>query len=345
VQVLIDNLFENVSSSAETVIEVGNKTTTLRETIFSNTFIAGTEATFAGVMAAGEAVPAIGPIFTILKNIKENVDLYAQANEECSRLSVWCQAIISCLGRLATECQIDVLTSELLTSVHTPIKEFSKLIQERLILSKGIMGKIFAFGTSDGFLAQSALVQQKIETAINVLKLQLSANTQIGVDLVLKRTELLLNLEVKMDTMLDKLGSIDGTLKGLDAKVDKLLQEKTKISEKNFKRKTRDFMTSNMMIPSSKLILEPAPFAQGGSSKVYRACYSRQTVAAKVQTMQGNTPKMIRSTMASFEMELVILCQLSHPNVLRVWGACTDSPGVLILVMEFAQVFKLLSSV
>jgi serine/threonine protein kinase len=36
---------------------------------------------------------------------------------------------------------------------------------------------------------------------------------------------------------------------------------------------------------------------------------------------------------------LALLCQLSHPNVLRVWGACTDSPGALILVMEYAQVF------
>ena len=135
-QIAIDNFqVPGIPVSAETVIEVENRTATLREKIFSNTFIAGAEAMFSGIMAAGEAVPAVGPIFTILKNIKDHVDLYAQANEECCRLSVWCQAIISCLGRLATECQIDTLTSELLTSVHSPIEEFGELIQERLSLS------------------------------------------------------------------------------------------------------------------------------------------------------------------------------------------------------------------
>jgi hypothetical protein len=320
---------------------MGNSTATLalQDKIFSNTFIAGAEATFSGIMAAGEAVPAIGPIFTILKNIKENVDLYAQANEECSRLSVWCKAIISCLGKLATECRIDAWTSELLTSVHVPLRELSELIQDRLSLSKGVMGKMLAFGTSSGFREQSALVQQKVQAAINALKLQLSVTMQKGVDVILKRTELLLNLEVKMDTMLDKLDSIDGTLKDLDAKVDNLIQEKKKVSQREINRKTRDVMTSNMMIPSSKLALESTPFAKGSSSKVYRATYSKQIVAAKVQTVEGSTPKQLRNTMGKFEKELALLCQLSHPNVLRVWGACTDSPGALILVMEYAQVF------
>jgi hypothetical protein len=339
---MADELPDKMVASAETVIDVGTSigTLALQDKIFSNTFIAGAEATFSFIMAAGEAVPAIGPIFTILKNIKENVDLYAQANEECSRLSVWCQAIISCLGRLAKECHIDALTSELLTSVHAPLQELSEMIQDRLSLSKGVMGKILAFGTASGFQDQSALVQHKVQTAINALKLQLSVTMQMSVDVVLKRTEVLLNLEVKMDTMLDKLDSIDGTLKGLDAKVDTLLQEKMKLSQREINRKTRDVMTSNMMIPLSKLGLESTPFAKGSSCKVYRARYSKQIVAAKVQTVEGSTPKQLRNTMSKFEKELALLCQLSHPNVLRVWGACTDSPGALILVMEYAQVFK-----
>ncbi len=341
-QIIAHELPDKIVASTDTVIEMGNSigTLELQDKIFSNTFIAGAEATFSVIMAAGEAVPALGPIFTILKNIKENVDLYAQANEECSRLSVWCQAIISCLGKLAKECQIDASTSELLTSVHAPLKELSELIQDRLSLSKGVMGKLLAFGTSSGFRDQSALVQQKVQTAINALKLQLSVTVQMSVDSVLKRTELLLNLEVKMDTMFDKLDSIQGNLQGLDAKVDSLLQEKKKISQREINRKTRDVLTSNMMIPSSKLVLESTPFATGSSCMVYRATYSKQIVAAKVQTVEGSTPKQLRNTMGKFEKELALLCQLSHPNVLRVWGACTDSPGSLILVMEYAQVFK-----
>ncbi len=85
-QIVANELPEKIVASAETVIEIGNSPgpLALQEKMFSNTFIAGSEATFSVIMAAGEAVPAIGPIFTILRNIKENVDLYSQANEECS---------------------------------------------------------------------------------------------------------------------------------------------------------------------------------------------------------------------------------------------------------------------
>ncbi len=70
-QTITNELPENIVASAETVLEVGNSTTTLalQDKIFSNTFIAGAEVTFSAIMAAGEAVPASGPIFTILKNI------------------------------------------------------------------------------------------------------------------------------------------------------------------------------------------------------------------------------------------------------------------------------------
>ena len=147
---------------------------------------------------------------------------------------------------------------------------------------------------------------------------------------------------IRMDTMLDKLDSIDGTLKGPDAKVDNsdiLHQENPQISQKEMNRITRDVLTSSMMIPSSKLALESTPFAIGSSSKVYRATYSKRIVAAKVQTVEGSTLNQLRNIIGKFEKELALRCQLSHPNVLGVWGACTDSPGTLILVMEYAKVF------
>jgi hypothetical protein len=341
-QIASDDVSSNIN--AETVIEVGNTTVSLREKVFSNTFIAGAEATFSVIMAAGEAVPAIRPIFAILNDIKKNVDLYAQSNEACSRLSVWCQAIISCLGKLAAACRMDTLTSELLTAVHSPIQEFSELIQTRLKLSKGPAGKLLAFGTSASFRDKSAYVQQKVQTAINALKLQLSVETQIGVNKILERTDLLLNLDVKMDIMLERLESIDGTLKTLDAKVETLLAEKKKRSENEVQLETRNFMMSNMTISSSKVNMEGTPFAFGGTSKVYRGTYCKQLVAAKVQTIQGSNTKTLRRSMAQFEKELALLCQFTHPNVLRIWGACTDSPGVLILVMEYAQVLRLCHS-
>ena len=147
---------------------------------------------------------------------------------------------------------------------------------------------------------------------------------------------------IRIDTTLDKLDSIDGTFKDPDAKVDNsdnLHQENEQISRREINRRIRDVLTSNMMIPSSKLFLESTPCAIGSASKIYRATYSKRIVAAKVQTVEGNTPQQLRNIIGKFEKELALRCQLSHPNVIGVWGACPDSPGTLILVMEYAKVF------
>jgi hypothetical protein len=130
-----------------------------------------------------------------------------------------------------------------------------------------------------------------------------------------------------------------GSLKDPDANDYILHQEKEQISRKEINRRIRDVLTSNMMIPSSKLFLESTPCAIGSASKIYRATYSKRIVAAKVQTVEGNTPQQLRNIIGKFEKELALRCQLSHPNVVGVWGACTDSPGTLILVMEYAKVF------
>ncbi len=328
----------NHDASEDNLLALQPATTVLREKIFYNSFIAGAESTFSGILTAGESVPAIGNIFTILKKIKNNVDLYIQADEECARLSVWCQAIATCLGKLAGDCRIDTVTSELLTAVHTPLKEFSELIQDRVQTSKGVVGKMVSFGATPNYKKKSALVQEKIRIAVDALKLQLAISAHAAIEKVMDRSVLLLDLDVKMDEILDRLEKMGQILTGLDAKVDILLQDKIKKSEKEIKRDTHAKIMSSMMIQSSKLKMEDTPFARGGSSQVFRAVYSKQTVAAKVQVIQGVDTKKFRNVLERFEKEVGILCQLSHPHVLRVWGACADVAGSLILVMEYAQV-------
>ena len=127
----------------------------------------------------------------------------------------------------------------------------------------------------------------------------------------------------------------------IDSKVDLLLQEKGKKTEREIKQNTHSKTMSSLMIPASKLKLEDKPFAEGGSSKVYCAQYSMQTVAAKVQTIHGGNVKQFRMVLERFEKEIGLLGQLYHPHVLRVWGACTDQPGCLIMVTEYAEVESL----
>jgi hypothetical protein len=90
--------------------------------------------------------------------------------------------------------------------------------------------------------------------------------------------------------------------------------------------------------------MESTPFAEGNSSKMYRASYAGQTVAAKVQHIDHSNLKMIHRQLDRFERQLVVVCKFHHPNICRVWGACTDSPGVLVLVMEYAQVSNICQS-
>jgi hypothetical protein len=310
----------------------------LREKIFNETGMLGAEASLRVVLNAGESVPVIGKIFSILKEIKQSVDVYINAEEECARLSVWCQTITACLGNLAKDCKIDRQCAELLTAVHKPLEEFSELIHNRLKISMGVVGRMFAFGTAPGFKEKSALVQGKLKKAIDALKLQLMVETRKDLEKVLDRTELLLNMDIKMDEILEQVKGLDTKIDKIDSKVDFLLQEKRKQTVKEIKQNTHSKTMMSLMIPATKLKLEDTPFAEGGSCKVYRAQYSMQTVAAKVQIIHGGDVKQFRMVLERFEKEIGLLGQLFHPHVLRVWGACTDQPGSLIMVTEYAEV-------
>jgi hypothetical protein len=312
--------------------------TVLREKIFSEAFILGAESSLRVFLTTGEAVPGIGKIFSILKKIKQSVDIYMDSEEECVRLSVWCQTMTACLGNLAENCIIDSICAQLLTAIHKPLEEFGELIQTRLKISKGVVGRMFAFSTAPGFKEKSALVQEKLQKAIDALKLQLTVNTRKDLEKVLERTEVLLDMDVKIDEMLDRLKRLDDKLDGMDTKIELLLQVKGKSSKKEIKQNTHSKTMMSLMIPAYKLQLEESPFAEGSSCKVYRAKYSMQTVAAKIQIIHGEDVKKFRMVLERFEKEIGLLGQLFHPHVLRVWGACTDQPGRLIMITEYAQV-------
>ena len=90
--------------------------------IFENTFMAGASAAMVdSILSAGQAVPAIGALFTVLKDMKHHLDGFVESEQECKRLSIWCVSQIGTLGHLGKEATIDHSTVKLLRAAIPPL--------------------------------------------------------------------------------------------------------------------------------------------------------------------------------------------------------------------------------
>jgi hypothetical protein len=307
--------------------------------VFRDTFLAGTEATFSCFVQLGQEIPLVGNIFNILNKIKEQVDVYCDVEEECRRMSVWCEGVFACLGKIFQNGATNQGPGTvLLEQVREALEKLHELIQSRLSSSRGVLGSLYAFGSSQGYKDKMNTAQTFLQKAMDALMLNISAEIRDDVIKVVKATELLPQMDRKLDEILDDLKLLTKSVGVIDSKVDRLLEEKQRKSEKEIKRDTHARIVSSFSIPSSRLKMQESHFAEGGSSKVYIATYSGLDVAVKVQGLAGATAKKLKNVLENFEKEMGILCQLSHPNILRVYGSCTDMPGQLMMVMELAQV-------
>jgi hypothetical protein len=329
----------NVELSFQMKNSSGIKLSTVRDQVFSDTFLSGTEAAFSCFVQLGQEIPLVGNIFNILQKIKEQVDVYCDVEEECVRMSVWCEGVFACLGKIfqngATQQGPGTI---LLEQVREGLEDLHELIQSRLSLSKGVLGRLYAFGSASGYKDKMNSVQTFLQKAMDALLLNVSAEIREDVVKVVKATELLPQMDRKIDDILHGLKLLTKSVDVIDSKMDRLLDEKQRKSEKDIKRDTHARIVSSFSLPSSRLKMKESHFAEGGSSKVYIATYSGLNVAVKVQSLAGANAKKLKTVLENFEKEMGILCQLSHPNILRVYGSCTDVPGQLMLVMELAQV-------
>jgi len=174
----------------------------LKSAMFDNTFLEeASSAMLDGILAAGQKVPAVGVIFSIMKDMKGHFDRFNESSEECRRLSVWCVSQMGTLGYLAKEATIDSNTDGLLRAAIPPLLELKKLTTSRREASTGYVGMTIAFWTSNEYLRKSGIAQNRVQSAIDALALRVQVNTQVDVQKVLKKCSMLPNMDKKLDTL------------------------------------------------------------------------------------------------------------------------------------------------
>jgi len=105
----------------------------LKTAMFDSTFLAeATSATFNGILATGKHCPVIGAIFSILKDLKDQSDKYADTLHQCQRLSVWCVGLIGTIGHLAEKVTIDAETKGLLNTAAPALLAMQELVSSSL---------------------------------------------------------------------------------------------------------------------------------------------------------------------------------------------------------------------
>ena len=303
----------------------------LESSMFENTFMQeACSATMNGILSAGEKAPVIGVIFAIIKQMKVQYDLYAESSEECRRLSVWCVSLIATIGHLANEAVIDADTDRLLRAAVPPLLALKTLVVSRMeTINGGYKGKFMAFFTSKEYLDKSQEAQKHVKSAIHSLTFRVQVNTRIDVQNVLKKCEMLPNMDQKIDHIV-KLA------KENSQKLDQVLKLATKQGAKEKTQHRRNDNMESYNISSAAVKKEDEAFASGSTCLVFMAMWERQPVAVKVVSLKG-VPRHKRIKIAeNVAIELGILVRLSHPNILNVYGIIDEDLDCLQLVMEFA---------
>ena len=87
------------------------------------------------------------------------------------------------------------------------------------------------------------------------------------------------------------------------------------------------------VIPVQDLNLDAEPFAAGGGGQIFRGKYMGHLIAAKQVFASSSSGK---ADMDGFEREVRMLCQLSHPSIVNLYGI-SSKPGsaVTYMVLEY----------
>ena len=344
---LVDPLIAASSSLTGADLAIPAEALELGAAIFENTFMAdASSAMLDNILCAGQAVPAIGALFTVFVEMKRHLDRFVEFEEECKRLSIWCVSQIGTLGHLSRGANIDKSTARLLRAAIPPLLDLKALVTSRLEASKGFLGRMIAFWVSAEYLRKSDLAQKRVMAAIDALMTRVQVNTQVDVQNILKKCEMLPAMDKKLDVICRK---VDQVLINQEKDSqqqqhfqeqqrlfqDEMLAQKAKKAKCDEVRERRNVNTDRYNILAEECTIM-AELGRGANAIVFRAKWQGQDVAIKKIKMEGLSMNERNARQASFLTETDILIQLRHPNILTVYGVITEDPRSLQHVLELA---------
>ena len=179
----------------------------MKESLLQSTFLSGMGGTAMGaLLRAGKCAPIVGKVFGLLADIKEQVDIWVETEEESKRMSVWCVSLMAVLGRLSQETQGDPTTESLLYKAAGDLRKVLDLIKTRN--KTGVLAKAASLWTAREFKEKMATASDSVEKAIQALSLSVSAQTKHDVNQVLSKVDLLPRMDEKLNALNDKMDEV-----------------------------------------------------------------------------------------------------------------------------------------
>jgi len=178
------------------------------DVICSDGFAGSLDVGLTTAIAVGAAIPLLGEVFKLLGGLKQHVEQFAKQELECTRINVWCTSMMGVLGRLAKDSKsITSDTEDLLNKTTQALQDLVDMVTTRHE-KKGIMGGISKFWGSQSYQRKSEHAHLTLDQLIRALQLGLTAETKQQVDILLKRSEVLLKMNVQLDRIDAKLDYI-----------------------------------------------------------------------------------------------------------------------------------------
>jgi serine/threonine protein kinase len=230
---------------------------------------------------------------------------------------------------------VDPTSQALLKEAARSIIKMRDLVMKRLESSSGYFGKVYAFWTSETYLRHSRIAQNGLDKAIEALSLKVAVDTKADVERMAKKVNMLPQMDMKLNVINAKVDQVLANQVAEQQKMDAVLELAVKKDTREKVNDRRETTMEQFSIAAEDVVMEAAPFAQGGAATVYKANFDGHQVAVKVTDLKGVPLKQRNDIQNSFMTELDIMCRLSHPNLLHVYGAISEDPAKLMLVMAF----------
>ena len=192
--------------------------------VCSDGFADGLNTGLGAALAVGISIPVLGQVFGLLGDLKTHAEQYAKQELECTRLSVWCTSMMGVLGRLSKSATLNEETEDLLTKTSEALKDLSTLVMGRHE-KKGMMGAISKFWGGAAYQRKSDHAHLVLDQLVRALQLGLTADTKGQVDVLMKRSEVLLKMDVQLQRIDAKLDYIGGAIDKQSAEMKAMHQE------------------------------------------------------------------------------------------------------------------------
>jgi hypothetical protein len=199
-------------------------------------------------------------------------------------------------------------------------------------MGKRMMDKLEEFSSAQEELGRGQAAMDGKLDAAGKERAEMRGEINANIEGVSKKQDDLLRKQAAMNGKHDAAGKEQAEMRGeINAKLDGLAASKEMQGKRQRAKIEREAALEDAEIAEADIVLDPnALLGAGGFGEVWKGMiYKRTPVALKVVLTKGLTVLQRNKLVRDFVNEVAIMKNLTHPNIVGIWGCCTSATDKL----------------